>query len=80
MRRGQLNANDWKDLKDAKIVFASLNDLVTLDVDQTLSEAIDEAVEELGRAGRDQKTYVILAISQEEETEGARSGHEKRGE
>lgn len=67
MKRIQLNTMDWEDLKHAKIVEASLVDVQNLDIDdEVLAAAIDEAVTHLGQAGRQQKAYVVVAITNNE--------------
>lgn len=64
MKRGQLNTKDWEDLRNAKVLDVSLEDVKNLDIeDDTLASALDEAVAALGHAGANQKAYVVLAIT-----------------
>jgi hypothetical protein len=62
MKRIQLNANDWEDLRHAKVVSATAAEAANLDLDdETLSAAIEEAQGLLGR-NPTQKAFVILVI------------------
>jgi hypothetical protein len=62
MKRIQLNANDWEDLRHAKVVSATAAEAANLDLDdETLAQAIEEAQGLLGR-NPTQKAFVILAI------------------
>jgi hypothetical protein len=93
MKRMQLTAGDWEDLRHAKVVSATKDEVANLDIDDdTLATAIDEAQS----AGT--RSFVILMIGggaeaedkdedegkddedEDEEKTGAQSGHPKRGE
>lgn len=62
MKRTQLTATDWEDLRRAKVVSATPAEAANLDLDdETLAQAIEEAQGLLGR-NPTQKAFVILAI------------------